>query len=256
MNLNFKTFGQGPPLIILHGLFGTLDNWQTLAKRWAEHYSVYLLDLRNHGKSPHADEMNYTIMAEDVRLFMESQWIYEAIVLGHSMGGKVAMELALHHPDMVRQLLVVDIAPKSYPGGHEGIFAALLALDLSQINDRKEAEVQLREHIPEQGVRQFLLKNLSREKEGGYRWKMNLPIIHQFYQEILGNVYQEGQYEGPTLFIRGGQSRYIADEDMDVIHQLFPAATLKTVPQAGHWVHAEAPDDLHAFVLAFLEEEN
>ncbi len=254
--LNYKTFGQGEPIIILHGLFGTLDNWQTLARQWAEEYSIYLLDLRNHGRSPHLDTISYPEMAEDVRHFMEDNWIYEATVLGHSMGGKVAMELALHYPDLVKRLIVVDIAPKVYSHGHEAIFNALQSLDLTTLQSREEADSRLAEQLTDYSVRQFLLKNLTREKTGHYRWKMNLPVIAGEYTNILKNITGTTPFPHPALFIRGGQSDYITDADWPTIEGLFPQARLETVAQAGHWVHAEAPAELDKLVQAFLQENS
>lgn len=253
--LNYKTFGQGDPIIILHGLFGTLDNWQTIAKQLAQQYSVYIIDLRNHGRSPHADEFDYPTMATDVQHFMESHWIYKAHIIGHSMGGKVAMQLATEYPDMVDRLIVVDIAPKTYPSGHDAIFEALLGLDLKNTKDRKEADAFLQKKIAELGVRQFLLKNLSRNKGSGqYEWKMNLPVIHAAYSQILENIDTSDTFEGDTLFIRGGKSDYIASDDLSLLQEYFPNAELKTVDGAGHWVHAEQPKVLLEMVLRFLEE--
>ena len=253
MELNFKTFGQGDPIIILHGLFGTLDNWQTVGKQLAEHYMVYLVDQRNHGRSPHLDEISYPLMATDLQQFMESQWIHRAHILGHSMGGKTAMQFALTYPDMVDKLIVVDIAPKAYPGGHELIFEALLGLDLASIESRSDAAAYLENAgIAEAGIRQFLLKNMARSKAGGYEWKMNLPVIHQHYQDILATVESTEAYDDPALFIRGGKSRYISDEDWPAVLRLFPQAKLETVAEAGHWVHAEAPDALLQHLTQFL----
>jgi pimeloyl-ACP methyl ester carboxylesterase len=250
MELNYKSFGQGDPIIILHGLFGTLDNWQTIAKKLAEDYMVYIIDLRNHGKSPHAAPMTYPQMAEDIQQFLENNWIYEANIIGHSMGGKVAMQLALSYPDLVKSLIVVDIAPKQYPGGHYEIFDALFALDLTKVEGRNDADNFLKERIKDFGVRQFLLKNLSRNKEGGYRWKMNLPVIYDHYQDILAPIQADEPFEKPTLFIRGGQSDYIQADDLDTITELFPVAMIDTVLDAGHWVHAQAPEELMSMVYA------
>ncbi len=255
LTLNHKSFGQGDPIVILHGLFGTLDNWQTVGKRLAEEYAVYLIDQRNHGRSPHVEGLSYPLMAEDLQAFLESNWIYKAHIIGHSMGGKVAMQFALEYPDMVDKLVVVDIAPKAYKGGHELIFKALLGLDLEQLEGRKHADAQLAEMgIEEFGVRQFLLKNLTRTKEGGYRWKMNLSEIHKHYADILQNIDSEASYEGDALFIRGGKSKYIQDEDWGLVLEKFSNAQLQTVEQAGHWVHAEAPDDLLSHIQHFLSE--
>ena len=241
MDLNFKQFGQGDPIIILHGLFGTLDNWQTIARQLAKDYMVFIIDLRNHGRSPHTEEFGYEEMAEDLREFMEEHWIYGATIIGHSMGGKVAMLFALENPDMVNQLVVVDITPKAYKGGHQTIFEAMFALDLPNLPDRKIANAQLKQSIEEEGVRQFLLKNLSRSKAGGYRWKMNLPVIYENYNKILTAIESEDTFDKPTLFIKGALSDYISEEDLAMIQEFFPLATIETVEGAGHWVHAEQP---------------
>lgn len=251
MDLNFKSFGQGDPVIILHGLFGNLDNWQTFAKQLSEHFLVYIVDLRNHGRSPHAEEMNYRAAAEDLREFMESQWIYEASIIGHSMGGKTAMQFAFDYPDMLNRLTVVDIAPKAYRGGHETIFQAMLDLEPTQLESRTEAEEKLARTITDPSIRLFLLKNLSRNKDGGYDWKMNLPVLHRDYPHILSAVKGE-PFTGPSLFIRGERSDYIQDADWPLIQTLFPQAELATVPGAGHWVHAEAPKILLEEVSRFL----
>jgi pimeloyl-ACP methyl ester carboxylesterase len=252
MDLNFKSFGSGEPLIILHGLFGTLDNWQTLARRFAEHYTVYIVDQRNHGRSPHLDSMDYPTLAEDLRTFMESQWIYHAHIIGHSMGGKTAMQFSVEHPDRVNKLIVVDIAPKAYPGLHEQIFDALLSLDLLAIQSRQEAEAWLEPRIEDSSVRQFLMKNLTRGKEGTFEWKMNLPVIYKYYGHILAPISVREAFEAPTLFIRGQRSRYILDEDWTMIQDYFPNASLFTIPGAGHWVHAEAPDQFFETSMRFL----
>lgn len=252
MNLNFKEFGQGDPVIILHGLFGTSDNWQTLAKKLAENYSVYIIDQRNHGRSPHDDEFNYQVMAEDLKKFMEDNWMYSARIIGHSMGGKTAMQFATFYPDMVEKLIVVDIANEQYEGGHELIFEALLGLDIENTKSRKEADAFLQSKIEDFGVRQFLLKNLTRNKEGKYVWKMNLPIIHQNYQAILSKIEAEELFDGATLFVKGGLSKYITDTNFEQTKSLFPNAELVTIDNVGHWVHAEAPIELLKILEKFL----
>ncbi len=252
MELNFKQFGQGDPIIILHGLFGMLDNWQTIAKKLAKEYTVFIIDQRNHGKSPHHPDFTYPILAEDLKEFMEQNWIYKSHIIGHSMGGKTAMQFALNYPDMVDKLIVVDIAPKQYKGGHQVIFEALFSLDLAKIEKRNEAEEKLAELIPEFGVRQFLMKNLTRKKEGGFAWKMNLEAIHNHYQDILAEIKGEST-EVPSLFINGGKSKYVTKEDYETIQELFPNTTFKTIEDAGHWVHAEKPKDLMQMVEDFLK---
>lgn len=253
MELNYKEFGQGDPVIILHGLFGTSDNWQTIAKKIAEYYSVYIIDLRNHGRSPHDDEFNYKVMAEDLKNFMESHWIYSARIIGHSMGGKTAMQFATDYPEMVEKLVVVDIANENYEGGHEVIFNALLSLDLEKMASRKEADAALQTQIEDFGVRQFLLKNLTRSKAGKYVWKMNLPVIHQNYQAILSRIEEDEVYEGATLFIKGGLSKYITEANFEKTKHFFPKAKLETIENVGHWVHAEAPKELLEILEKFLK---
>lgn len=252
MKLNYKQFGQGEPIIILHGLFGTLDNWQTIAKKLAENHMVFIIDQRNHGKSPHSDEFSYKIMAEDLKEFMFQHHIYEAIIMGHSMGGKVAMRFALDYPDMVSKLIVVDIAPKKYKGGHQTIFEAMFDLDLENLTDRRAIDEALKVKIPDDGIRLFLMKNLARQKEGGYRWKMNLPVLYKNYQEILSTIEVDDAYDDEVLFIRGGQSKYIRDEDILDIQEIFPLMQLETIPNTGHWLHAEAPKIFIKIVNNFI----
>jgi pimeloyl-ACP methyl ester carboxylesterase len=253
--LNAKTFGNGPALVILHGLFGMLDNWQTLARKWADTHHVVLLDLRNHGRSFHTDEMNYAVMAEDVAATLEEMSIDECVLLGHSMGGKVAMQTALSYPDLVLKLIVVDIAPRRYRPGHNAVFAALNALDPATITDRKSAAETMSAHMADPGVQLFLLKNLARNPAGGFRWRMNLPAITAAYDQLIGPVGQLGeQYDGPALFIRGGKSGYVEDEDLELIQLFFPEASLETVVGAGHWVHAEKPAELLTVVNNFLSD--
>lgn len=254
MKLNFKTFGQGPPLIILHGLFGMLDNWQTAAKQLSDHFMVFILDQRNHGRSPHVDEIGYPSMAHDLKVFMEDNWVHEAHLLGHSMGGKTVMQFALEYPEMVDKLIVVDIAPKAYAGGHQLIFEALQSLALETVQSRSEADQKLGQLVTDLGIRQFLLKNLSRDKDtGGFRWKMNLDVIARDYPKILAGLDAGGSFEGDTLFIRGGKSDYISTDDETSIRNLFPSSHIETIDGAGHWVHAEQPQALLKVVRQFLE---
>ena len=249
MELNYNSFGQGDAIVILHGLFGALDNWQTIAKQLAEQYTVYIVDHRTYGRSPHRDEMNYRLMAEDLKEFMESHWMYKAHIVGHSMGGKTAMQFALEYPDMVDKLVVIDIAPKKYEDGHTDIFEALMGLDLEKMESRDEADDLLRKSIKDYGVRQFLLKNLSRSRNGGFQWKLNLPVIYDHYPDILAATTGDRPFEGRALFVKGSLSPYIQPEDEAKILELFPNARIETVTNAGHWVHAEAPAALLALLL-------
>lgn len=253
MNLNYKTFGQGPPLIILHGLFGMLDNWQTVAKQLAEDYTVFIIDQRNHGKSPHDDEFNYEIMAEDLYEFMDDNWIYKAHLLGHSMGGKTVMQFAMMYEEMVDKLIIVDIAPKKYEGNHQNIFDALFSFNPKDVKSRKEADILLKKYISEFGVRQFLLKNLYRDKTGGYQWKMNLSVIYNNYKNILDTITTDSTFDKPVLLLRGEQSNYISEEDITNIKVFFPNSIVNTIANTGHWVHADAPNVLLEQVQTFLK---
>jgi esterase len=258
MDLNFKEFGAGEPLVILHGLFGTLDNWQTIARQLAEDFTVYIVDLPNHGRSPHTKgEFDYSEMSDALAEFLTKNWIHETRLIGHSMGGKLAMQLALNQPDLIKKLAIIDIAPKKYSGGHGNIFKALFALDLKTLTDRKEAEQFLTEHLPEEGAGtiQFLLKNLSRRAEnegGGFEWKMNLNLLFANYPRILDELEGNTPCRKPTLFIRGGNSNYIKDSDFDLISKLFPNSAILTIEGAGHWVHAEKPKELLQALKNFM----
>lgn len=253
MDLNYKVFGQGDPVIILHGLFGTLDNWQTIAKRMAKHHTVYILDQRNHGRSPHAEPFDYPTMAEDLRGFMESNWIFKSHLIGHSMGGKAVMQFALENPEMVDKLIVADIAPVKYPERHNHIFEALFELDLENLQKRDAANEFLKDKIRGEAERLFILKNLTRKKEGGFRLKMNLPTIYNHYNDILAAIENLDTFEGASLFIKGGQSHHIEDSHIDTIRSLFPNVSIHTIEKAGHWVHADAPDEFIRVATNFLE---
>ena len=255
IKLNYKTLGEGQPIIFLHGLFGMLDNWQTFAKKMADHGLMpILIDQRDHGKSPFTQAFNYHLLAQDLLHFMEDNWIHQAIILGHSMGGKTAMQFAGEYPEMVEKLIVVDIAPKAYHGGHQEIFKALMSIDLAQAQSRQEVQDHLVNSLDEdESTIQFLLKNLQRDKEaGGYRWKMNVDVLYDNYDSILDNIDLMHPYEGPSLFVRGGDSRYILDEDWDNIKLQFTNSSLHTIKGAGHWVHAQAPDALFDVVTEFI----
>jgi esterase len=253
MKLFSKILGQGPPIIVLHGLMGTLDNWQTIANQLSTEYTVCLLDIRNHGRSPHSAVMTMNEMADDVAEWMADNWIHSAAVMGHSMGGKVAMTLALEHPLLVEKLMVVDISPKQYPSSHLHVFEALLAVPLATLTSRKIAENILNEKLNDPITVQFLMKNLHRDTDGHYHWKMNLASIISNYdnikQDILGNPYDE-----PTWFVRGGNSQYVLDSDIEDIHTVFPNAKLITIDNAGHWVHADAPDKMLQTIQNFMKQ--
>ena len=252
IKLFYKSYGEGEPLIILHGLLGASGNWHTLSRNvFADRFQVFTLDLRNHGRSPHSDIFDYPSMVGDLERFIEERDLAPANVLGHSMGGKVAMWLALEHPDLVRRLIVADIAPRAYPPHHMHILNALKALDLPAFTSRAEVDEALAEQIKEPAIRQFLLKNLDSNEGSDYRWKMNLPAIYENYPRINSAIESSRVYDGPALFIKGGRSNYIAEKDEAQIKSLFPEAKMQQIPDAGHWIHAEAPQRFAEMVLAF-----
>jgi len=252
MNLNYKTFGSGEPLIILHGLLGSLDNWQTLAKKYAEHFTVFIIDQRNHGKSPHSDEFSYDIMVEDLVEFCEQNHIYKTNLLGHSMGGKVVMQFAVENSDLVEKLIVADISPINYPPGHDVIFEALLSVDLKTMESRKDVEEVLQRTIPEFGIRQFLMKGLTRSEDMGFEWKFNLESLWKNYNSILDTFVSDEQFSGKTLFINGGQSKYVLPEYYPEIKKYFPNFELHTIAKVGHWLHAENPTEFYNETIKFL----
>ncbi len=252
MPLHFKASGRGRAVILLHGLFGSSDNWHTIAQRLGENFQLFALDQRNHGQSPHDAEMNYAALAADVAEFMAEQKIANSVVIGHSMGGKTAMQLALQFPERVEKLVVSDIAPRAYPPLHEKIFAALLALDLAQFQTRQQMEVALAADIPNLVLRRFLLKNLGRDATGAFFWKINLRGLAENYGQIRAAISPALPFAKPTLFIRGGQSKYVKPEDESSIYELFPQAQVQTIAEASHWVHADQPEEFLRKVLAFI----
>lgn len=253
MKLNYKVFGEGEPLVILHGLLGMLDNWQAPARQIAESCKVYIVDLRNHGHSNHHIEHNYDVMMLDVLELLDDLNIEKTHLLGHSMGGKVAMKFAQNHPERVDKLVVADIGPKYYPVHHQLILKGLRAVPLGSLEKRTDAETYLEPFISEVGIRQFLMKSLYHPERGSFAWRFNLDAIEKNI-EFIGEALDELDYEGATLFIRGGRSNYILDEDWPDIKVLFPNAHLVTIEGAGHWLHAEKPEPFVKEVMFFLAD--
>ena len=241
-------------MVLLHGLFGSASNLLTLGRSLEERYQVIRMDLRNHGKSPHCDYMDIPAMAKDVALTLDKLGVASAAVLGHSLGGKVAMELAATQADRVSKLIVADIAPVSYGRGHDAIITALLAMDLRALRNREQADQLLQEAVPELAIRQFLLKNLMRDGDH-WVWRMNLPVIADCY-DLLRAAPDTAVYNGPSLFIRGELSRYIKDDNRVGIQRQFPDSRLETITGAGHWLHAERPAEFNALVAGFLASGN
>lgn len=254
MKLFYRKYGQGQPLFILHGLFGQCDNWNSLAKLFAESgFEVFTIDLRNHGLSPWSDDWNYKVMSEDVVELAHSLNLDKITLLGHSMGGKVAMEIGAKYPDLLQKLVVVDIGPKYYAPHHQVVLKALNAVDFNVVKTRKEVEAILSEYLSDYGTKQFLLKNIYWDENEKLAWRFNLKIINDNIEVVGTELSDDSVCELPTLFIRGGLSNYIKDEDIDGIQQIFSSCILKTIDGAGHWVHAEKPVEFSQSVLDFIK---
>ncbi len=254
MQLYYRSLGKGKPLIILHGIFGTSDNWQTFAKAVSEKYQVFLVDLRNHGNSPHSQTFDYPAMVADLKEFIEEHQLGKPMIMGHSMGGKLVMWFAVAHPEGFEKMVVVDIAPKYYPPHHQKILEGLASVDIDTIGSRKEADEQLATYVDDASVRLFLLKNLKRD-ENHFAWKLNLPVIKDNIEQVGQALDTDIVIKKPALFIRGDQSKYILDEDKEPIRKLFPLAQIVTIKDAGHWVHAQQPEALYEAVTRFLDYE-
>lgn len=251
--LHSKILGEGTPLLILHGFLGMSDNWKTLGNKYAENgFQVHLIDQRNHGRSFHTKEFHYEILALDVKNYLEYHNIEKAHILGHSMGGKTAMQFAVTYPSKIEKLLVADIAPKYYPPHHQEIINGLKTLDFTQLKSRSEADNKLAESLSDYGIRQFLLKNLYWVEKDQLGLRFNLHVLQNKMEEIGENIYGTNSFTGPTLFLRGSRSEYISERDTPAILKHFPHATIKTIPNAGHWLHAENPKDFFDISLEFL----
>ncbi|TNE55921.1 MAG: alpha/beta fold hydrolase [Bacteroidetes bacterium] len=251
MKLHYREMGEGQAFVILHGLFGYSDNWQTHARKLSEYYRVILVDQRNHGHSPWSEEFSYDLMAEDLKELFDELELEEVILLGHSMGGKTAMNFAQKYQDQLSKLVVVDMGVKAYPMHHEQIIAGLKAIQLRPGLGRSEAEETLSAYVDSPGVKQFLLKNLYRGQDKELQWRMNIPVLEREMPEILSALDPAQEVYTPTLFIRGEASNYVLDEDWEEIERIFPDASLETIQGAGHWVHAEAPKEFLESVLSF-----
>lgn len=256
ISLNFTKQGDNSrSLIIMHGLFGSGRNWHGIAKQLSEHFTVYTLDMRNHGGSPHQAKMSYTDMATDVLQFMDQQGLSEAYVLGHSMGGKVAMTFALAHPERVTKLVVVDIAPVVYQHEFHNILIALRSIPLDTVASRKEADVILAKQIDIVSLRQFLLQNLVPLKTGGFQWRVNLDSIENNMDDIMGfpDAHTDKSFDVPSLFIGGGGSTYLAPRFHAAVTNFFPRADIHIIPKVGHWPHVEAPAEFLNSLNPFLQ---
>ena len=250
MKLHYKKMGSGQPLIILHGLFGSSDNWQTHGKKLSEYFEVYLVDQRNHGKSDWSDAFSYELMAADLFEFVQEHNLEDFILMGHSMGGKTAMYFAQEHEDLLDKLIVVDMGVKSYPVHHDRILEGLKSLDLSIIDSRGDAQKALAEYIDDASIRQFLLKNLYWKTKGQLAWRINIPVLDGKIDEIVKELPHK-EVLTDTLFMRGGKSNYILEEDTEQIKSYFPVSEIYSIESAGHWIHAEAPTEFIEKVLGY-----
>ncbi|MFT5163122.1 MAG: esterase [Alteromonadaceae bacterium] len=251
MQLNFHRQGQGTPIVLLHGLLGSWENLNNVAKSLAQNFDVIAIDLPNHGSSPHTDDVGYPQMAAEVCQLMDNLDIQTFAVLGHSMGGKVAMQLAIDKPQRIERLIVVDVAPVAYTSKHNRIFAALMAIDLDKLDSRKATEHFLQPLIPDIGVRQFLLKSLVKQQDR-FTWRFNLKGLVDNYASICKSIEGNGSYLGQTLFIKGSNSDYLLAEHRDTILNYFPNSKARIINDAGHWVHAEKPAMFNRLVNGFL----
>lgn len=251
--LHAKVIGTGKPICILHGFLGMSDNWKTLGAAYADKgFNVHLIDQRNHGKSFHSEDFNYDFLANDLKTYLDSKEINPTALIGHSMGGKTAMQFACSFPEMTQKLIVADIAPKFYPPHHHEIITALQAVNLNEIRSRTEADQELQKHLKNSGIRQFLLKNLYWTKEKKLALRFNLKVLSQKMEDVGENINSTDSYTGPTLFLRGSKSEYITESDITDIKKHFPAATMDTISNAGHWLHAENPKEFLEKSLLFL----
>ncbi len=257
VKLHYQEFGQKnePAIVILHGFFASSRNWRAIAKKLSESFHVYVPDLRNHGQSPHVQEMNYPAMAADVKSFLMEHKVKKACLLGHSMGGKVAMWAALKNPELIDKLIIVDIAPVSYRHSFENIIQALQNLPLSQINNRKQADQLLSESMPDTNFRQFLLQNLIL-KDGEYVWRIDLDVFKKAAPAIIAfpDIQNVNAFSGESLFLVGEKSTHVEKKHHEVIFKLFPNAIIKTIADAGHWLHVEQPEHFLSILRSFLSE--
>lgn len=253
MNLYSNIIGKGQAFIILHGFLGMGDNWKTLGKQFAEDgFEVHLVDQRNHGRSFHADDFSYELMSQDLKAYCDEHELDDVILMGHSMGGKTAMLFATEYPELVSKLLVVDISPRYYPVHHDTILAGLSALDFSKLSSRGEADEVLSKYVSDVGTRMFLLKNLYWVKKGQLGLRMNLDVLKAQVSEVGEALPTLSKFNKETLFLRGDKSEYVMPSDKDLIKRHFPQAEIVTIDRAGHWLHAENPDDFYQAVIHFI----
>ena len=253
MKLHFRKYGTGTPLIILHGLFGSGLNWNSVGKKLAENYTVYILDQRNHGKSPHSDFFSYQHLCDDLLAFYQHYGINKAVLMGHSMGGKVVLDFSFAYPKMVEKLIIVDIGIKEYPVKDESLLNAMTNLDLKKHVSRKEIDIELRKTIKDESLRLFIMQNLQRGKDNQFSWRMNLPVLAEKIDEVSKKIHTKTKIDNPALFVVGQQSDYVLPGDMDDLKKQFTNIQFAIIKNAGHWVHADEPGLFEKAVTKFLE---
>lgn len=268
MNLFFREEGEGFPLVIVHGLYGSSDNWLTVGKKLSARFKVFMIDQRNHGRSPNSDVHSYKAMKDDLATFFDQHRIEKAIVMGHSMGGKTAMCFAADYPERIEKLIVVDIAPKNYfllndesqYFLHNNILQAMLEIDFGRMESRKDIENYLLQKIDSAQIVQFLLKNVHRKKETHhFEWRLNVQVLFENLDEIISGVNERWFddrlpiFNYPVLFIKGANSNYILPEDFSSIRSIYPDAAIVEIPNAGHWLHAEQPELFMEAVIKFIQ---
>ncbi|MBT8299986.1 MAG: alpha/beta fold hydrolase [Maribacter sp.] len=252
-SLHSKILGEGKPLLILHVFLGMSDNWKTLGMQYADQgLQVHLIDQRNHGRSFHSADFDYDILAEDIKRYMQQHHLDDVIIMGHSMGGKTAMQFAFTYPDLMHKMIVADIAPKYYPPHHQYIIDGLNELDFDIIKSRGEADTELSKYVHDFGIRQFLLKNLYWVEKGKLGYRFNLNVLGEKMGKIGDDITPSDIYKGPTLFIKGDKSEYIIATDSDSIKSHFPSARIETIDNAGHWLHAENPTQFFKKTIDFI----
>ncbi|PHS06268.1 MAG: alpha/beta hydrolase [Kordia sp.] len=249
--LHSKILGTGQPFLILHGFLGMSDNWKTLGNKYAEDFEVHLIDQRNHGRSFHSEEFSYNLMVDDLKKYIDFHKLEKCILLGHSMGGKTAMQFALTYPEFVQKLIIADIAPKTYPAHHQYILKALSEVDFSIQKSRKEIEFILSKYITEAGVIQFLMKNIYRKEKTELAYRFNLPVLLKKYNEVVITYQSTSKFKKPTLFLKGSNSNYITQDDAITIERNFPEAHIDEISNSGHWLHAEHPQEFYKKTMQF-----
>lgn len=250
--LHSKIIGEGKPLLILHGFLGSGDNWISLAKKFARYFEVHIIDLRNHGRSFHANEMNFDVLSEDVHFYCRQKDLKEVTILGHSMGGKVGMYIAAKYPDLVTKLIVADIAPRAYKRGHDILLKALGTIDFSIHKTRDEVAKVIAKYIESEPIRLFLIKSVYRKEKEILAYRFNLPVLKASYESVAEAFPEEYQFDGDVLFLKGALSDYIQTSDIDLIEAHFPNAEIIAVANAGHWLHAENPLEFFKYSIEFL----